>query len=140
MKPSQTYTISSFINAGKNIDISYAKSSIQDNITDNKNLFLSINNVIYDYIDELNDNAIEVNLTEIEYNKYLYKPRLLAYDIYGYTDYYFLIMIMNNINNTKEFNFRKVKLIHPDNINIIGRILNAEEEYLNINKNYLKSK
>lgn len=90
-------------------------------------------NILNDYIDELKLLALDVELTNEEYIKYKFKPKLLANDIYGTTEVYFVIMALNQICNVKDFNMRRLKLLSKQNMKkVLTYIYNAE--YTNLNK------
>ena len=90
-------------------------------------------NILNDYIDELKLLALDVELTNEEYIKYKFKPKLLANDIYGTTEVYFVIMALNQICNVKDFNMRRLKLLSKQNMKkVLTYIYNAE--YNNLNK------
>mgnify|MGYP002410607185 CR=1 FL=1 len=131
MQIEKTSTIQELIEAGKSANMTYYNSSYIERIG---NIEYSIYNVLYDYMDELEPYLVTVTLSNDEYNRYCYRPKLLAYDIYGSTDLYFIIMIFNNICDVKDFNFRKVKLISPSNISVINNIFITEKDYLTKNR------
>ena len=140
MNPADTYTIQSFISVGKSNDVSYYYSSILETLGDNNDVYISAHNIFHDYKQELLEQSVFVTLTDSEYYDYMYQPRQLAYNLYGYTDLYFVLMILNDICDIKDFNFKKVRVLHPDSIDILGRIINAEENYINKNRIYIKNK
>lgn len=94
-----------------------------------------ITNLLYDYEDEFLESAVTLKLTDVEKAKYRYKPYLLSYDIYGSTELKFIIMMLNNIIDPKEFDFNKIKIIRPSTLDsLLGRLQAVNEEYLNLNK------
>jgi len=133
MRPEQTYTVEQFIASAPVTKIAYQELSIIEKMN---NVQLVIYNVLNDYLHELNDLSVTVEFTETEYQKYVYKPKLLAYDIYGSTELYFLILYMNNICNVKEFNFRKLKMLRVDVVqSLLSSIYNSEKELI-LNNRY----
>ena len=79
-------------------------------------------------------------MTNEEFRKYKYKPKLLAYDIYGATELYFIILAINGIKyiDVKAFDKRKLRLPKANDLaNIVTAIYNAETTYLNANRNSL---
>lgn len=131
MKPELTSNIQDFISIGKNVEMTYYNSSIVEKVG---NIEYAISNVIDDYMDEINSFLETVKLSDLEYLKYRYKPKLLAYDIYGSTDLDFLILKFNNILSAKDFNLKKVKLLRPNNLILINKIYNAEKSYIDDNR------
>lgn len=92
-------------------------------------------NIIDDYIEELRQIAIPVQLTDKELLKYSYNPGLLAYDIYGSTELEFVILKLNGIIDPKDFDFPTIKLIEPDILEeTLSNIYNAETTYISDNR------
>lgn len=101
-------------------------------MTINKSITIPFQNVITTtYAKELKALAEEVTLTEEEYQKYKYKPKLLAYDIYNYTELFYIIDFLNNIYNIKDFNKRKLKLIPKRELfEFLSSVLQADSNYI----------
>lgn len=79
------------------------------------------------YADELKALAIDITLTNEEYYKYRFRPKLLAYDIYNYSELFYIINFINGIYNIKDFNFRTVKLIPKTNLfSMLSYVLQAD--------------
>ena len=127
--PERCSTISELIESGKNSTFTYDKFCIYEKINDE--LYVPFKNVLNDYIDELRQLALNVELTNSEYNKYIYKPRLLAYDVYGSTDLYFIILTLNNIFNEKQFDMKKIKMLKPEDLTeVLSEIYNSEKKFI----------
>lgn len=123
-----TTTIEDFIEAGKDVTITYYNLSILQQVD---NIQYSTENVLYDYMDELSKMAVNVVMTDNEYNKYCYKPKLLSYDVYGSTELYFVILALNNMCDIKDFNIKKLKLINKDVLlQTLEYIYNKEQDYI----------
>ena len=91
-EPQETYTLNQFIEM-KDIDkLVYRRYSIMQRSLTNEELVYCIDNVIYTYMEEMNARRKIVSVTETERIKYAYKPKLLAYDIYGSTELFFLLL------------------------------------------------
>lgn len=131
--PSETYTIEQFIKSG-NVDvITYANLTLYGVI--NKNHQFAVYNVLNDYISELINISLTVTLSDLELAKYKYKPKLLAYDLYGSTELYFIILALNGICDVKDFNMRNIKLLKKDDLqNVISTIYNSETQALQQNR------
>ena len=138
MNPADTYTIDDFISYGKSLSVSYYYGSIMEILSND--IYIVAHNIFNDYKDEILEESVIITFNSKEYNRYMFEPRLLAYDIYGYTDLFFIIMLLNDVNNVKDFNFKSVTLLHPSKINLLGKIINAEKSYISKNKMYLKEK
>lgn len=134
----ETYTVEDFIELGKDIDdIQYSKFAILSKASSDvvNPLIYPEHNVIYDYEEEFKKLSLNVEMTDSEFNKYRFKPKLLAYDLYGSTEFYFAILFTNGICNIKEFNRKNIKLIKKsDMISLLEAIYNAEQKYISTNR------
>lgn len=130
-------SVQDFIALRTSDEITYYNYSIVEYLNVGFDMFVT--NLLYDYQDELEDIAVTVSLTPIEQGKYKYKPYLFAYDVYGSTEAKFIIMMLNNIIDPKEFDFEKVKVIrYGDLITILNRMQAVNEDYMNNNRSKLK--
>ena len=83
--------------------------------------------------------AVTVQLDDAEFNKYQYQPKLLSQYLYDSTEYYYIIVFLNQMASVKEFNKRKIKLIRPKDLsNILSAIYSSEESFITANQNLLK--
>jgi len=132
MDPKNASTIDQLVSAGKNIILTYNNLAILEKI---QYMYLPVNNIIYTYIDELEKYIIPIRLTEREMFKYKYKPKLLAYDVYGSTDLYFVIMALNGIIDVRDFTMSTVNMFKKEHMNtLMGYIYNAEKTSLEQNR------
>lgn len=128
-KPSNSYTIEQFIALGKNVSVTYDIFSFKELLSNGTEI--SVLNVINDYMDELSDYIVTVNLSDEEYRKYIYKPKLLCNDVYGNPELYFIIMLINGLVDVKEFTISSIKMLRKDDMNtILSAIYNAEKKYI----------
>jgi len=131
-----TISVQDFIGMRSSDDITYYNYSILKYLN---GFDMFVTNLLYDYEDEMADMAVTIKRTEKERVRYRYKPYLFAFDIYGSTEASFIIMMMNNIIDPKEFDFNRVKAIrYGDLITILNRMQAVNEEYLNENRSQLR--
>ena len=98
--PDKTYTLDQFIDM-KSVDtITYHNFSILQLIDGVEHLD---HNIIEDYLPELKAVSINVPLDDEQYKKYKYAPDLLAYDLYGSVQLDFIILLLNDCFDPKEF-------------------------------------
>lgn len=137
--PELTKSVEEFIELGVADDITYENYSILAAITANKvNIRFPENNVIYDYIKELKSNTVVLELSDIEYIRYRYNPKRLAYDIYGSTEVYFILLAVNGMCSFKDFNKKKIKVLYKNDMNtLLTAIYNAESDYISRNREKL---
>ena len=132
MDPKDASTIDQLISAGKNVIITYNNLAILEKI---QHMYLPVDNIIYTYIDELKKYIIPVKLTDMELVRYKYKPKLLAFDVYGSTDLYFVIMALNGIIDVRDFTMNTINMFKKEHMNILmSYIYNAEKTYLEQNR------
>ena len=100
-----------------------------------KTTIYSSDNVLYTYLEDIKSFAIDYTFTEEEYQKYKYRPKLLAYDIYGSTELYFVILAINDTCNIKDFKKRKIRLLYKSDLSdLLNRIMETETNRLSLNR------
>lgn len=133
--PKDTYNIAEFVAAGEAVTLSYNNLSFLETMSSG-NIDMPILNVINDYLPELKSLSVDVQLSDLEYAKYIYKPKLLCHDVYKNPELYFVILLINGICDVKEFTKQKLKMIKPDNLNeAITYIYNSNMEIINLYNN-----
>lgn len=134
--PEETYTIEEFVSSRNKNLITYDKLCIFEKDGDTT---LITHNVLNDYKDEILNAASILILSQEEYDTYRFKPKLLSYRLYGTTELYFLLLLLNNIASVKEFDFKKLKIIENDYISeLLSSIYNAESSTLTDNRNKIQ--
>ena len=124
----QYNNLDDFIAYGKTLTISYQNLSLTEIFNDIK---FPMFNIIQDYIEELKDEAITITFTDKEYYKYKYKPRLLSAYLYGSTEFFPIILQLNDIASEKEFTKKSIKLIPADTMkSLLEKIYIAEQNCL----------
>jgi hypothetical protein len=72
-------------------------------------LKLNTRAIFTDYMYHLrNDQCSYIIFTEEKARRYMYKPKLLAYALYGSTDFYQLIMRLNHMKSVADFTMEKL--------------------------------
>lgn len=133
--PAKVHTITDFINMKDNDSFTYATMALYMQSIVDKTVIYSSDNVLYTYLEDLKNVSIEYTFSEDEYQKYKYRPKLLAYDIYGSTELYFVILALNDTCNIKDFNKRTVRLLYKTDLNnLLNQIFSAEENRLELNR------
>ena len=57
------------------------------------------------------------------FRKYEYKPKLLCYDVYGYKELYFIILVINEMISVKDFRKKKIKMLYTEDMNNLSNSL-----------------
>ena len=124
----QYNNLDDFVAYGKTLTISYQNLSLTEIFDGIK---FPMFNIVQDYINELKDEAITITFTDKEYYKYKYKPRLLSAYLYGSTEFFSIILQLNDIASEKEFTKKSIKLIPADTMkSLLEKIYIAEQNYL----------
>ena len=140
-EPPETYTLNQFISLRDSDKMMYVKYSILSRSIDHPEMVYAIENVVYNYMDIINSRKKTVIVDQEQKIKYQYKPKLLAYDVYGSTESYFMILACNGMCNLKEFALEEFKfyaLTPSDLAAIMSSILNAENKYITMNRSNLE--
>lgn len=129
--PAKTSTLEEFIALSSKTPISYKNLSFIERIDDQREF--GIWNVISDYEQELKALSLDVEFSDKEYRRYIYNPKALAYDLYGSTELFFIILAINGICTAKDFNDRKIKLIKSKDLEeVIQMIYNSNKQDIEI--------
>ena len=107
INPATTTTLEDFIEMRSIDEMTYYNFSILEVINGVEHLN---HNLIEDYLEELKSACITVDLTLDQYKKYKYFPDLLSYDVYGSVQLDFIIMLLNDCIDPKEFDKKTVIL------------------------------
>lgn len=123
--PQETTTIEEFIESGKSVSVDYMNLSFLDKVSNGT--WVSVLNVINDYMTELKNACVTVELSEAQQWAYFYKPKVLCYDIYGNPELYFVILLLNDMADVKEFTKPKLKMLRKDHMSmLLSYIRNSE--------------
>lgn len=97
--------IRSFINTKPIVSTDYSNMSF---IEEHERIQFAVGNIVTDdYFPELKAKCVKVFLDDKDIQKYKYRPKLLAYDVYDNTELYYIILRINDLYNVKDFNLSK---------------------------------
>lgn len=129
-KPQETYTIEQFIACQSDEYICYNNLSFME-YDETNNINYIIYNVLSDYIEEIKEQCLTINLDQDNMYKYKYKPKLLCYDIYGNGELAFIILIINDMWSNKQFTKNKILMPKKSTMNtIIKYIYNSNKNVI----------
>ena len=80
------------------------------------------------YYDILLDHTSIVKLTDDEYLRYRYKPKLLSEELYGTQELHSLLLRLNHITSVIQFDFTELRVFNTNIIKLINEIMILEEE------------
>lgn len=125
MLPQNTTTIEQFIQAGSGVTVTYPKLSFVDMMSNGT--WVSVLNVINDYVEELKTLCVNVKLTREQQFTYHYKPKLLCQRIYGNPELFYIILLLNDMADVKEFTKEIIKMPRKNDMStLLTYIYNAE--------------
>lgn len=97
--------IRSFINTKPIVSTDYSNMSFTE---EHERIQFAVGNIVTDdYFPELKAKCVKVFLDDKDIQKYKYRPKLLAYDVYDNTELYYIILRINDLYNVKDFNLSK---------------------------------
>ena len=106
--PSLTYTLDDFVAMQMSDDMTYYNFSILEVVNSVEHLNI---NLVEEYSSILKDQSVLVELSDEQYKKYRYCPDLLAYDVYGSVQLDFVILILNDMYDPKEFANKIIRMV-----------------------------
>lgn len=124
-------TITELIEWGKNEEISYRNLHTEAYINDLDNdriIKIPLNNTMSAYRYFLDPYLIEFELHDEELQLYQFKPKSLSYKLYGTTELWALLLMINNCVSKIDFNKKKIKVLDPKSIkSFINEVLILEK-------------
>ena len=122
-------TVVDFILAGKETNvIRYPHLMFQES---KDGINYVVHSVLDDYLQDMQEKAIECTLSKTERDRYFLKPRILSSDIYGTTELYYIILRINNMWSPKQFTLdnNKIKMLTKDHMNdFLSAIMRVESK------------
>lgn len=120
----------------KSLEISYRvlhPSATMNDVNNDRIVKFPFSSIINKYKDFLYNIIIEIELNDEELEIYQYKPKMLSEDLYGTTELWDTILILNNATSVSEFKSKKIKLYDPARLKrYLNEIMLLEEELGNI--------
>ena len=130
--PATTYTLQDFINMRNTDDMTYYNFSILEVIDGVQHLN---HNLVEDYLHHLLVTCESVTFSDEEFKRYKYHPDLLAYDLYGSVQLDFILLLLNDAIDPKEFDVKTVKLPYASVLNtFLNDIYSKESSYIDQNR------
>ncbi len=130
--PSITYTLDDFVAMSMADNLTYYNFSILEVINNVEHLDI---NLIEEYIEELKTQSVYIELSDDEFKKYKYNPDLLAYDIYGSVQLDFVILLLNEMYDPKEFTNKTLRLTKNSILNtFLGEVYSKEQGWIKQNR------
>lgn len=130
-----TSTISELILAGKQEPFIPENLHLKTVIPSNEDfIIINLYSIIDRYIEDLKSIMVDVEMSDKEFEKYRYKPKLLCVELYDNIDLAPLILRMNNMLSVLEFNKKNIKLFKTSVISYLNEMKNLEKSRLDENE------
>lgn len=89
------------------------------------------NLITTDYLSDFKREAYKITLTDEEFRKYKYKPKLLANAIYGNSEFHYIILAINGLYSIKDFNKKTIYLIpKKELLNLLSYVYASNKKYI----------
>lgn len=141
MRMGYEYTIKEFIDNYAIDDVTFNTVFLKDVFnTPNGKMIVNGSSVLDRYRNELSQYKTKLKLTSEEYRKYQYNPKVLSYDIYGTTEFWFLILHANELTSVAQFDMEQPYVYTGVIASIITSALNLEKDYIDYNEELKEKK
>ena len=141
MRMGYEYTIKEFIDNYAIDDVTFNTVFLKDVFnTPNGKMIVNGSSVLDRYRNELSQYKTKLKLTSEEYRKYQYNPKVLSYDIYGTTEFWFLILHANELTSVSQFDMEQPYVYTGVIASIITSALNLEKDYIDYNEELKEKK
>lgn len=123
-------TIQSIIDDGKELKITGNDLHFKHVVTNTKGeKYVVLMNALFEkYYNLMLDHSTLVELTDEEYHKYRYKPRVMSTDLYGTPELHFLLLRVNHLVSVTEFDLKIMRVFEQDIVGILNEIIIHENE------------
>lgn len=123
-------TIRQVIEDGLESKMTIKDLTFKETMTNSSGEIFVINmyNLYEKYYELLLEHTIIVTLSNEEYLRYRYKPKLLAKDLYGNQDIYYLLLRLNHIYSVINFDFTEMRVFTANITQLLNEIIVLESE------------
>ena len=123
-------TIQDIIEYGLEEKMTVRELSLKEIVTNSAGEMFVVNlfNLFEKYYELLLDNTVIATLSDEEYKKYRFNPRLLSQDLYGTRELHFMLLRLNYVYSVTEFDFTEVRVFKSNITSILNEIMVLESE------------
>ena len=115
----------------------YLQQAIDDKDKNYRMIIVNGDSLLTPFYSELKDIIKKETLTDEEYLKYRFNPKLLSYDLYGTTELWSLLLDINELTSVTEFDMKELKVFPPTVTDKLDRIINLSKVKVNYNAEVL---
>lgn len=123
-------TIQSVIDEGLETKMLSTTLSLKEIITNSagEKFIVNMFNLYEKYYEILLDHVVIATLTEAEYRRYRFQPKLLSFDLYGTKELHYMLLRLNHVYSVINFDFNEVRVFKPTVLNLLNEIMVVEAE------------
>lgn len=123
-------TIKSIIEDGKELKMTIKDLSLKEVITNSSGEMFVVNmfNLYEKYYELLLEHTVIVTLSDLDYKKYRFKPKLLSKDLYGTTELHYMLLRLNYVYSVINFDFTEIRVFTADIKQLLNEIMVMESE------------
>ena len=123
-------TIQSIIEDGKELKMTIKDLSLKEVITNSSGEMFVVNmfNLYEKYYELLLEHTVIVTLSDLDYKKYRFKPKLLSKDLYGTTELHYMLLRLNYVYSVINFDFTEIRVFTADIKQLLNEIMVMESE------------
>ena len=123
-------TIQSIIEDGKELKMTIKDLSLKEVITNSSGEMFVVNmyNLYEKYYELLLEHTVIVTLSDLDYQKYRFKPKLLSKDLYGTTELHYMLLRLNYVYSVINFDFNEIRVFNADIKQLLNEIMVMESE------------
>jgi hypothetical protein len=123
-------TIQSIIEDGKELKMTIKDLSLKEVITNSSGEMFVVNmyNLYEKYYELLLEHTTLVTLSDADYMKYRFKPKLLSKDLYGTVELHYMLLRLNHVYSVINFDFTEMRVFNANIKQLLNEIMVMESE------------
>lgn len=129
--PTKAVTLEELISEGLNGELSQDTTCYVNRIDD---MIFPTTSVFDSYMDFIYPLCVNVQLSTDEYYQYKMRPKALSYTLYGTIELWTLILKLNRVQSSMDFDKKIVKVLDPSKTDILTRIMTYNRQRLDNSK------
>lgn len=134
--PTKAITLEELIAEGLHGELTLDTTSFLNRIDD---MVFPTSSVFDSYMDFIYPLTTVVTLNEKEYSLYKMRPKKLSYYLYNTVELWALLLKLNRVQSSMEFDKRSIRVIRPDQIDILTKILVYNKPRLTKSHNHVEA-
>lgn len=123
-------TISSIASKGLSLNISHSNLHYKVGVvgSDGVRRIYNMGSIIDKYRDIILQDMVDIELDDLELEKYRYKPRSFCDDVFNDKELWSALLRLNNMLTAIDFDKKKIKVFGPNFTKLLDEILTIEDD------------